>query len=345
MKDQDRTEADVVGSFHGLRALVIGDALLDTFLEGSAPRISREAPVPVVEQQAEHHFPGGAANAAANLSALGAEVAFVGMVGDDVTGTSLRSALQEAGVDDRWLVTDPNVTTARKLRVLAHDQYLVRVDEGSLSACAPGARRALLNHVERLGPQSDLIVISDYGYSTVSEEIVEWLCKLRADHPCTLAIDSRDVRRFSRAGATLVTPNLEEARVAVAPGNPSEAEPMDVARRLREKLDAENIAITMGGDGVLLADAEGHITHLPTRPIRKPDDVGAGDSFIAAAALALATGARPELAARIGIDAATIVCTKPRVAVVTNRELLRRVSLSQQRAPSAPLSVKEIAVR
>ena len=343
MKHQDQTEVDIVRNFPGLRVLVIGDALLDTFVEGHATRLCREAPVPVVEKQDELRCPGGAANTAANLGALGADVMFVGLLGDDPTGACLRSALQEAGVADHSLVVDPNVSTVQKLRVLASDQYLVRVDEGDLTTCSSAARRELLDRVESLFPSCDLVVVSDYGYGTVDEEIIQLLRRLRADRPCTLVIDSKDVRHFAHAGATLITPNLQEAQAAAPPnGLSTETGPKGVARRLRDMLDAEHIAITMADGGVLLVDASGRLTELPTYPIRHADDAGAGDSFAAATALALASGAGAPLATRIGIDSASIACTKHRIAVVTHRELLRRVSLNQQ---AAPLSLKEIAIR
>src|SRR5689334_15539613 len=119
-----------VRSFRKLRALVIGDAMLDTYLEGTAARLCSEGPVPVVQKTAEHRIPGGAGNSAANLQALGADVTFLAAVGDDVPAALLRAALREQGVDDRHLVVDPVRATMHKLRILADGQYAVRFDEG-----------------------------------------------------------------------------------------------------------------------------------------------------------------------------------------------------------------------
>ena len=124
-----RTAVDVVRRFRRLRALVIGDAILDSYLEGTAARLCSEGPVPVVQKTSEQHAPGGAANTAANLRALGAHVAFLGVVGRDAPGALLRSAFREQGIDERWLVEDEHGATPHKVRILADGQYVVRFDE------------------------------------------------------------------------------------------------------------------------------------------------------------------------------------------------------------------------
>ncbi len=340
MADNSFTAVDVVRGFQGLRALVIGDAMLDTYLEGTATRLCKEGPVPVVTKVAEERAPGGAANAAANLAALGADVLFVGFVGRDAAGATLRAALRERGVDDRCLIEDDAVATLHKLRVLANDQYVVRFDEGETRGCSAEGRRRLLAAAEEAFPTRDLVVISDYGYGVASDAIVARLRDLRTVRPCVLAVDSKEIARFAHAGATVVTPNLQEARLAVDPGGDAPAE--EVARRLLALLDAEHVAVTMAGDGVLLLDRAGTLRHLPVPPVPRAGDVGAGDSFTAALALALAAGAGCEQATRIGIDAAAIAITRQRTAVVPYRELLRRASLDDQ---TAPLSLKELAAR
>src|SRR6266487_6473831 len=120
---------DLVRRFRGLRVLVIGDAMLDTYLEGTASRLCREGPVPVVRKTGEYHIPGGAANTATNLRALDAEVFFLSIIGRDSAAAALRSALLELGVADRWIVGDETTNTLHKLRIQADGQYVVRFDE------------------------------------------------------------------------------------------------------------------------------------------------------------------------------------------------------------------------
>ena len=131
---------EIVRRFRRLRALVIGDAMLDTYVEGSAGRLCTEGPVPVVRKTGEEQVPGGAANAAANVRALGAGVALLGVVGADPAGAQLRAALRTRDVDDRWLVEDAGARTLHKLRILADGQYVVRLDDA-----APISRDAFID--------------------------------------------------------------------------------------------------------------------------------------------------------------------------------------------------------
>ncbi len=334
--DTSTPAVELVRRFRGLRALVIGDAMLDSYLEGSATRLCTEGPVPVVRKTAEERAPGGAANTAANLRALGADVVYLGIVGRDVAGALLRAALRERGVDDCWLVEDGAVGTHHKLRILADDQYVVRFDEGDTRCCSPAGHERLLANLDEAFPCCDLVVISDYGYDVVSPALLARLRALRdarLPDPCVLLVDSKDLRRFRGAGATIVTPNHLEARLAVGHGARYDgeidlAEIERVGRELLAMLDSEHAAITLAGRGVLLLDRRGTARHLPARPVAYANDVGAGDTFAAAAALALAAGGDCATAARIGIEAAGLAVTKRRTAVVRHQELLQRVSLA-----------------
>ncbi|MBX5445515.1 PfkB family carbohydrate kinase [Sphaerobacter sp.] len=323
---------DVVRRFRRLRALVIGDAMLDSYLEGTAARLCTEGPVPVVRKTAEERVPGGAANTAANLRALGAEVVFLGLVGEDVPGDLLRAALASRGVDDRWLVVDPAVSTLHKLRILADGQYVVRFDEGDTRGASPAARARLLEHLEHAFPACDVVVVSDYAYGAVADDLVARLRALRAARPCPLVVDSKALHRFYAAGATVVTPNDLEARLAVAPsaeepGGLDLAEVERIGRGLLEQIEAAYAAITLGADGVFLLGRDGTGRHLPAHPAGQASDIGAGDTFAAALALALAAGADVVEACRIGIDAAGIAVASQRTAAVPYQDLLRRVSL------------------
>ncbi|HYN89195.1 MAG TPA: PfkB family carbohydrate kinase [Ardenticatenaceae bacterium] len=341
------TLAELVGRFGNLRALVIGDAMLDRYLEGQAVRLCAEAPVPVVRRTGEERVPGGAANTATNLRALGADAVLLGLVGKDHPGTILRTALRERGVDDRWLVEDEAVSTLHKLRIIANGQYVVRFDEGETLHCSRQARMQLLAHLDESFPRCDLVVVSDYRYGVVSDELVNRLQMLRAARPCVLVVDSKELSRFRRAGATAITPNHVEARSAVVSSNEGSnglagasspnvngtaplVEMERIGRRLLSSIDAQFAAITLAGDGVLLVDRENAPLHLPTQPVERPNDIGAGDSFAAAMALALAAGGSREQAARLGLAAAGITVAKPRTAVAQRQELLQRVSARDQ---------------
>jgi D-beta-D-heptose 7-phosphate kinase / D-beta-D-heptose 1-phosphate adenosyltransferase len=327
---------ELVRRFRGLRALLIGDAMLDTYLEGTAARLCSEGPVPVVRKTGEHRIPGGAANTAANLHALDAEVFFLSILGRDTAGTALRAALLERGVDDRWIIEDESTNTLHKLRIQADSQYVVRFDEDAYHHSKVGQEQLLAN-LEEIFPQCDLVVVSDYGYGTVSDALIDRLQSLRSLHSCPLLVDSKNLYRFRNANATIVTPNHLEARLLVEPGRITEprvsatgldiSEVEQIGRRLLAMINAEHAAITLAGDGVFLIDRQGRTLHIPTYSAALVNDVGAGDSFAAAMALALVAGGSVEEAARIAVDAASIAITKRWTAVVSYQELLQRVSL------------------
>ena len=191
------------------------------------------------------------------------------------------------------------------------------------------------------------MVVSDYGYGAVTDEVIERLTFLRSRRPCVLLVDSKNPRRFGHAGATVLTPNHLEARLAVEYGAPASAAPgthpsgdtvagpaemMEIGRRLLATIDADYVAITMAADGVCLCGRHDPALHLTAHPVAQASVAGAGDSFAAAMALALGAGAAVEEAARIGIDAAGIAVTRQWTAVVRQQELLQRVSLRDHAA-------------
>lgn len=339
----------IVRRFRQVRALVIGDAMLDTYMLGSAARLCSEGPVPVVTKAEEHRVPGGAANTAANIRALGASVLYLGVIGGDANGAILKETLLGYGVGDRWLIEDESATTLHKMRILADGQYVVRLDEGDARAVSRANQRRILATLDEAFAQCDVVVVSDYAYGLVSDAVIRRLRVLRERTPRPLIVDSKQLLRFRAARATVVTPNwLEACMVAqqgasspVMPASVSIPEADRVGRRLLDLLDAEHVAVTLAGDGVLLASRDAAAIHLPAHQVALASDVGAGDSFASALALALAAGAALPDAARIGIDTASIAIGKRFTSVVTQQEVLQRVSLREHAGLSADGAVNE----
>ncbi len=228
------TAAELVRRFRHVRALVIGDAMLDTYLEGTAARLCSEGPVPVVRKTAEQRTPGGAANTAANLRALEADVVFLSIIGHDSAGTLLRSALRERGVDDSWLVEDEQASTLHKMRILADGQYVVRFDDEETHYYTQQAQARLLAHLEHEFPRCDVIIISDYTYGVVSDALIERLHVLQTQQPKPLLIDSKDLYRLRDVGATVVTPNHLEARLLVEYKQAASTSSLNSQQRLEE---------------------------------------------------------------------------------------------------------------
>lgn len=325
----------IVRGFRQVRALVIGDAMLDSYMLGSAARLCSEGPVPVVTKAEEHRVPGGAANTAANMRALGADVIYLGLIGGDQNGKILREALRRHGIDDRWLIEDATATTLHKMRILADGQYVVRLDEGDVRASRRENQTRILSTLEQAFARCDVVVVSDYAYGLLSDAVIVQLRRLRERTPRPMIVDSKQLMRFRQARATVITPNWLEARLlsqqsdaaSVTGASVSIPEADRVSRRLLDLLDTEHVALTMAGDGVLLASRDAAAVHLPAHQVALASDVGAGDSFASALSLALATGAPLADAARIGIDCASIAIGKRFTSVVSHQELLQRVSL------------------
>jgi D-beta-D-heptose 7-phosphate kinase / D-beta-D-heptose 1-phosphate adenosyltransferase len=335
---------ELVRRFSHLRALVIGDIMLDTYVEGDASRLCKEGPVPVVHKTQEMEIPGGAANTAANLRALGATVELVGVVGHDHAGERLRASLQQHNIHTQWLIEDTQAPTQHKLRILADGQYIVRLDEGNskqghTSPYTEKTQRQLSHHIQTLYPHCEAVIISDYCYGVLCDEIIAQLRELQATHPATLLVDSKALWRFRDVPITVVTPNQQEAQdlLQEEPQQHVSAirNPLDdvdsMAQQLAHGLSTQYVAITMAEQGVALFQSEPASSqrslHIPAHPVAHANDVGAGDSFAAALALALAAGSDIEQATRIAIDAAGIAITKAYTAIVQQHELLQRVSL------------------
>ena len=350
----------LVRQFRDRRVLVIGDAMLDTYLEGTATRLCSEGPVPVVARTADERLPGGAANTAANVRALGADVCFLSVIGHDLAGALFRSVLTQYGVDDRWLIEDETVTTQHKLRIIADGQYVVRFDEGG-PLVAEGTtgdlapfQRQLLTRLDECYAGCDLVVVSDYRYGVLFPHLLDRLGELHAAQPKVLVVDSKALDVFRQLKARLVTPNYQEACQFLAQMGKADAVQRyrhgsdehikAVGSLMVQELSAECIAITLGEQGVCLFDRQGQVTFLPAHPVAHANDVGAGDSFTSACALTLAVGGSVVEAARIGIDAASIAVSAPRTTVVSVHELLRRVSLREYAAQTSPFSAESVDV-
>jgi D-beta-D-heptose 7-phosphate kinase / D-beta-D-heptose 1-phosphate adenosyltransferase len=309
--------------FVGLPVVVIGDAVLDRYVETSPQKLCSEGPVPVVWRRGEVAAPGGAANVAANLAALGARVRLVGVTGEDEAGLRLRDALRGLEVDADLLLADGQSRTHTKTRILADGHYVVRVDDGATSLPLERLEAALRAAL----PDAAAVVLSDYGLGVLDDRVIALIAACRPAGP--LLVDAKRPDRFRRLRPAAVTPNVEEATAMVGPGKP----PVQ-ARRVATATGAGMVALTLGAEGAyVLADGMGH--RIPARPAVAASEVGAGDSFVAAFALGLAAGAPPAQAAAIAVEAAGVAVAKRYTATVTAAELARALDPGADRASTA----------
>jgi rfaE bifunctional protein nucleotidyltransferase chain/domain/rfaE bifunctional protein kinase chain/domain len=347
---EQETLVETVGRWAGRRVLVLGDALLDGWLSGAPARLCREAPVAVLDVAERRNAPGGAANTAMNLAALGANVELVAAAGLDEPGDLLYDALVGAGVATR-LVRVPGRRTLTKRRLLAGDQIIARFDEGDADALDdPAALLAVARAALDSAPEA--VAVCDYGAGTVPDALVALLATWRQDIPL-LAVDAHDLGRWRAVRPDLVTPSLAEAARLLGDDEPA-AEPvvveLDVDRpawaagrlaAVRAATGARIVALTMDVDGALVLDDAGAVHRTGTTPAPGANSAGAGDSYLSGFLLALLSGAPAGTAARVAQAAASTVLCRPGTSVCGVSDLLDRLAP----APPGPVCTAELVAR
>ena len=317
----------LVRRFAGTRVLVIGDLMLDQFVWGDVSRISPEAPVPIVRVRRQEMRPGGAGNVVSNIVALGGRAAACGFVGRDVAGRALLAALEAAGGTLAGVVGSHALSTTSKTRVIAHQQQVVRFDHDADHGASPvHLARRLSAWVARHARSFSVVVVSDYGKGVVTPDLLADLARLRARYGFTYVIDPKRPNFPHYQGASLVKPNLAEASAAAGVEIEDRASLAEAGRRLLERWQADSILISRGEAGMTLFKRGMPARHFPTAAQEVYDVTGAGDTVLAACALALAAGGTFEEAAILANEAAGIVVGKVGTATASARELTRTLA-------------------
>jgi D-beta-D-heptose 7-phosphate kinase / D-beta-D-heptose 1-phosphate adenosyltransferase len=280
-----------VAAFGGKRVLVAGDLMLDRYWSGEVDRISPEAPVPIVRKAGAYGVPGGAANTACNVAALGAHVVLFGVTGQDGAGSELRGMLSQRGIDCAHILIAAGRPTTVKLRIVAHDQQIVRIDEEDTSPIDAGLGDAVVKRAARLMPRVDAVLVSDYAKGFATAAVVKGIIGAAARHGKPVVVDPKgsDFERYR--GATVLKPNRSE--LAVLTGLPARHrdETMHAARHLLRSAGSTAIVVTEGKDGMTLLRPDVPEEHFPSFAREVYDVTGAGDTALATLAVALAAGA------------------------------------------------------
>jgi D-beta-D-heptose 7-phosphate kinase/D-beta-D-heptose 1-phosphate adenosyltransferase len=311
------------------RVLVIGDVMLDQFIWGRVTRISPEAPVPVVEFERESFMPGGAANVARNLTALGAHAEQFGTVGIDDAAKKLKTLLQADGVETQGLLPVRGLMTTRKVRVVAHQQQIARVDRENRGELDPKLVRRILDTVDERLPEVDAIIVGDYGKGVVTQELLDGLKERCRARGIWLSLDPKPTHHLDLTSLSLITPNRKEAfELAAARDGHRSTNPLEdkalmgVCEKLLTTLRPALLLITLGDQGMLLCQRSHSPYHIPTVAQEVFDVSGAGDTVIASFTLAIAAGASPVEAAIFSNHAAGVVVGKVGTATVSPQELV-----------------------
>ncbi|MGL5511221.1 MAG: bifunctional heptose 7-phosphate kinase/heptose 1-phosphate adenyltransferase [Microcoleaceae cyanobacterium] len=302
---------ELMNKFSQVRVLVVGDLTLDEFLTGQVERLSREAPVLILRHEHTQQIPGGGANAVYNLAKLNGQVRVAGLVGEDIQGQVLSNIFQQAGVDVAGILAEGDRPTVTKTRISGHarqsvTQQIVRVDRKSDDLPHIDLQLQLAEYIKQQITEVDAVVCSDYGDGVLTAPVIQ----AAIAHKLTIVDTQKDLDRF--AGATLFTPNLPEAELAVGYAINSADQLTKAGRDLLKLTQAQLILITRGDEGMTLFghNIDGQITeqHIPAFNRTDVYDVtGAGDTVVAGMTLALGLGASAWEAAVLGNLAASIV--------------------------------------
>ncbi|MDE3168541.1 MAG: sugar kinase [Acidobacteriota bacterium] len=333
---------DIAGGFSRQTICVAGDFVLDEFVSGEISRVSREAPVLILRHRRSEIYPGGAANAAANLAALGARVLAVGAVGDDEGGRVVVDCLRRMRVDTTRISRVRDRVTPRKTRYLAGwthttEQQVLRVDREPSEPLPDATRGAIAGGLRQAAQRAAAVLVSDYGFGAATPELVNGLRAKR------VTLDSRyRLLAYANAGVIAATPNEAELEAAYHERIGTDAGKLEeLGERALAELGAECLVVTRGRDGMAVFERDSSksaaikpAVHIPIYGSDAPVDVtGAGDTVIAAFTLALAAGATYLEAAHLANYAGGIVVMKRRTATLTRAELeaaLRREATAQR---------------
>ena len=304
----------------GATVLVLGDLMLDEYVWGEVQRISPEAPVPIVEIRTRTHVPGGAANAAAGVTALGGRALLAGVVGEDAAASALREALTTAGVQLDGVATDPQRPTTTKTRVIAHAQQVVRTDSETRSPPPGKVEADLVDWVRSQISEADALLISDYGKGVVSPAVAKGSIDAARGASKPVVVDAKGIHYSNYRGATVITPNLQDAGRAANVHIEKEEDLREAARRLTEACGGAALLITRGAAGMTLFSVE-HPLDVPAETQEVYDVTGAGDTVVAVLAVALARDVPLPDAVGLANAAAGIVVGKVGTSTVALSEL------------------------
>ncbi len=310
-----------IDQFKQIKALVIGDLMIDEYLWGSVDRISPEAPVPVVAIDKESQTLGGAGNVINNLTAMGATVSAIGTAGTGKSGRMVLNKLADLGVETDGIVSEPHRPTTRKTRVIASNQQVLRIDKEIKRKITPSTLEKLMAIIENRIDDVDVIIISDYDKGLVTKELVAKTVALAQARGVLTLADPKSLDFLKYARVSVLTPNKKEAGLAVNMDILTEQDLFLAGEKIMAQAGLEKLLITCGKDGMALFE-KGESPHVIASKARQVFDVsGAGDTVISLLGLGLAAGLSFHDAAMVANAAAGIVVAKVGTATSSIEEL------------------------
>ena len=313
------------------KILVIGDLALDEMVYGDTERISREAPVLILQHAHTNYILGGASNAAHNVSEINnGKVAVIGVIGEDYQAQDLKNAFKKANINCDSLITDKDRKTITKTRISGScsqsiTQQIVRIDRQTNAPLSKETESKMIEAIKRLIPDYDAVIMSDYHIGTLTDKIITTVVETAKQYNKKVIVDAqKDLNRYK--GVTTMTPNLPDTQKHVGFYLKDKADFLAAGSKIIQETDADYVLITCGSDGMVVVEKDGIYTHIPVFNKAKVFDVtGAGDTVTALYSMALASGAEPVYAALIGNIAASIVIKQFGCATTTIEEILAAI--------------------
>ncbi len=315
---------EIMNQFNQLKVLVIGDLVMDIYLKGNSFRLSPEGPVPVVTISDREEIPGGAANAAINLKALGAQVSFLAIAGEDEDGDKACDFMQKTGINCDAIVREPMRTTVTKTRLISNGQLLSRFDCGSQNPPCAESEQQLLEFLKANYSRFDAVVLGDYKAGLFTPALIEFLQQMQQQSPAYLALDSKNLPLFTPLQPSVVKPNYVEAigLLNLQSLSKNRIEQLkNYGPTLYRLTGAKHITLTLDEDGCMVFERGEYVHHTPAHEVENPHVVGAGDTFISTFTLAQCCGASSAEAAELATAAATVAIRKTATAPCFLNEL------------------------
>src|ERR1700722_20569982 len=311
----------------GQTVLCVGDLMLDEFVYGEVSRISPEAPAPVIAVQRSEMNIGGAGNVARNIASLGARCVFVGLIGDDDAGRTLRAALAQQSLLESVLICDPGRPTTRKVRFVSEhfSSHMLRADWELAAPAAAGIEQQLIDAILPRLPDADIVLLSAYAKGVLTAGVIRNVIDAARKLGKRVIVDPKSANLAIYRGATLLKPNRKEFSEATRSRADTDKSISDGAQEIMQLADCEAVLVTQSERGMTLVPRHGDPIHVPGLPVRVRDVSGAGDTVAAVLAVTLGGGADWDASLRMANAAAAVAVSKQGAAVVTRAELRRKI--------------------
>ncbi|UKT62596.1 PfkB family carbohydrate kinase [Pedobacter mucosus] len=334
----------IFNRFKAKKILLIGDLILDVYLKGTCSRIAPEASVPIIDLESTKQCLGGAANVAANLNALGAEVFFISVTGNDTAADQVFELLNQADVSNNYIVRDSTRTTLKKTRVTSDSHTIVRFDEGSTDFIAQISEERVIKNIHEIYDKVDAILISDYAKGVITDAIINALSNLNQYGNKFIALDTKNPERYKSLKPNLFKPNYVEA-ASICNEKKDYLNRVEAAQKWGEKLyqitAAEYITITLDKDGVCCFQNGKFIFHEQVPQVTNPRVSGAGDTFLSAALMSLISGVAIWQTVELAITAASYAIEQENTALC-NLDNLRFHYSCQSKLLSNDQAIKDL---